>query len=166
MEDGYHRLRIRKGDERHTAFITEFGLYEWVVCFGLKNAPAVFGRFMTHVLGEYIGDFVVVYFDDIVVYSKTLEEHRKHVKRVLKKIRDEGITFKIKKCEFEVLRTEYLGHTMTGETIEMLKEKVKDIVNWPEPMTLKQIEQFRGLAGYYWSFVEKFSEKRENEATE
>src|SRR4029077_16848672 len=159
-EDGYHQLWIREGDEKHTAFITEFGLYEWVVvCFGLKNASAVFGRYMTHVLREFIGDFVVVYFDDIVIYSKPLEEHREHVNAVLRKIEDEQITFKIKKCEFEVPETEYLGHMMSGETTGMLEDKVKHILEWPEPTTLKHIEQFRGLAGYYRQFIEKFSEK-------
>jgi Reverse transcriptase (RNA-dependent DNA polymerase) len=90
MEDGYHRLRIKEGHEKYTAFITEYGLYEWLVmCFGLQNAPAEFARYMTHVLRDFIGDFVVVYFDDIVVYSKTIEEHREHVCQVLERVLQE-----------------------------------------------------------------------------
>ena len=83
MRDGYHHLRIREGDEKHTAFITEYGLFEWTVaCFGLRNAPAEFARYyMSNILMEYLNEFVVVYFDDIVIFSKNESEHEEHVLR-------------------------------------------------------------------------------------
>ena len=120
MKDGYHHLRIREGDEKHTAFITEYGLFEWTVaCFGLRNAPAEFARFMSNILIEYVNDFVVVYFDDIVIYSKDEKEHEEHVKKVLEKLRKAKVNLKIKKCEFGVKETNFLGHVVTGDTIKM-----------------------------------------------
>src|SRR5882762_3268546 len=94
MRDGYHHLRIKQGDEHQTAFLTEFGLYEWkVMCFGLKNAPAEFARYMTDNLYEFINDFVAVYFDDIIIFSKDLETHWRHVRAVLKKMKERKINF-------------------------------------------------------------------------
>jgi reverse transcriptase-like protein len=116
MRDGYHHLRIRKGDEKHTAFITEYGLYEWTVaCFGLRNAPAEFARFMNDILMEYLNDFVVVYFDDIVIFSRTEGEHWKHVKKVLQKLKEAKINLKAKKCEFTVQETSFLRHIVNGD---------------------------------------------------
>jgi hypothetical protein len=98
MKDGYHHPRIRKGDEHKTAFLTEYGLYEWkVMCFGLKNAPAEFARFMSENLREFLNDFVVVYFDDIIIYSDDLETHWKHVQRVLQRLKEKKINLKLKK---------------------------------------------------------------------
>jgi transposase InsO family protein len=114
---------------------------------------------MTNMLREFINEFVIVYFDDIVVYSKTIDEHREHVKKILQRMRKHKIHLKAKKCEFEVTKTKYLGYMMSGETAEMLEEKVKEILDWPELTDLKSIERFRGLAGYYRRFVEKFSDK-------
>src|SRR6266404_9640129 len=89
MRDGYHHLRIKKGDEHKTAFLTEYGLYEWtVVCFGLKNAPAEFARYMSDNLREYLNDFVVVYFDDIVIFSDDLETHSKHVRQMMQGLKE------------------------------------------------------------------------------
>jgi Reverse transcriptase (RNA-dependent DNA polymerase) len=89
LRDGYHHLRIREGDEKYTAFITEYGLYEWTVaCFGLKNAPAEFARYMSNILREFVNDFVVVYFDDIIIYSNNLEEHWRQVRKVLGKLKE------------------------------------------------------------------------------
>ena len=103
--DGYHHLRIREGDEHYRAFITEYGLYEWTVaCFGLRNAPAEFARFMSSNLREFLNEFVVVYFDDIIIYSDELESHWEQVKRVLQRLREKEINLKIKKCEFGVLK--------------------------------------------------------------
>ena len=130
MEDGYHRLRIRQGDEKYTAFITEYGLYEWtVMSFGLANAPAEFARFMTHILGEYINEFVTVYFDDVFIYSNTLEEHQVHVKKVLQRLRDEKITIKAQKCEFEKAEVDCLGFIVGGESSRMQPRKIQTVLN-------------------------------------
>jgi transposase InsO family protein len=160
MRDGYHHMRIRKGDEHLTAFITEYGLYEWTVaCFGLKNAPAEFARYMSNVLKPFLNDFVVVYFDDIIIFSKDEAEHWEHVKRVLRRLREAKINLKIKKCEFKVKETEFLGHIINGETLRMQREKVKAILEWPTPTAHEGIAGFRGLTGYYRQFVEKFSDR-------
>jgi hypothetical protein len=97
MRDGYHHLRI-KGDEHKTAFLTEYGLYEWkVMCFGLKNAPAEFARFMSDNLRQFLNEFVVVYFDDIIIFSDNLEDHWRHVKQVLQRLKEKGVSLKLKK---------------------------------------------------------------------
>jgi Reverse transcriptase (RNA-dependent DNA polymerase) len=137
MKDGYHHLRIREGDERHTAFLTEYGLFEWtVVCFGLRNAPAEFARFMSSILMDYLNEFVVVYFDDIVIFSENEKEHEEHVKKVLRRLKEARINLKIKKCEFGVRETSFLGDIVNGDTTRMQDEKVKAILQWPSPKIL------------------------------
>jgi Reverse transcriptase (RNA-dependent DNA polymerase) len=94
-------------------------LFEWVVaCFGLKNSPVEFARYMNDILREYMNDFVVVYFDDIIIFSTELDTHWKHVREVLGKLRERKVNLKIKKCEFTVRETEYLGHIINGETMQ------------------------------------------------
>ena len=159
MKDGYHHLRIREGGEKHTAFITEYGLFEWTVaCFGLRNAPAEFARFMSNILIDYINDFVVVYFDDIVIYSRDEKEHEEHVRRVLEKLKKAKINLKIKKCEFGVKETNFLGHVMTGDTIRMQEEKIQVILKWPTPRNLKDLERFKGMVGYYRQYIGHFTD--------
>ena len=139
MRDGYHHLRIKKGHEHRTAFLTEYGLYEWtVMCFGLKNAPAQFARYMSNNLREYLNEFVVVYFDDIVIYSDNLEDHWKHVRQVLTRLRQKGINLKLKN---------FLGHVVNGETTRMQHEKLKSILEWPTPEGCKDIEQLQATTG-------------------
>jgi RNase H-like domain found in reverse transcriptase/Reverse transcriptase (RNA-dependent DNA polymerase)/Integrase zinc binding domain/Chromo (CHRromatin Organisation MOdifier) domain/Integrase core domain len=160
MRDGYHHLRIRKGDEKYTAFITEYGLYEWTVaCFGLKNAPAEFARFMSNILRDFLNEFVVVYFDDIIIYSENLDEHWQHVERVLTKLQEARINLKVSKCEFGVRETEFLGQIINGKTTKMQQEKVKAILQWPTPKSKDEIATFRGLTGYYRQYIKKFSDK-------
>ena len=160
MRDGYHHLRIKEGSEKYTAFITEYGLFEWVVaCFGLKNAPAEFARYMSDILREYLNDFVVVYFDDIIIFSNELDAHWEHVREVLGKLRERNVNLKIKKCEFAVRETEYLGHIINGETTRMQEDKVRAILEWRTPKNCKHIQQFRGIAGYYRGYVERFTDK-------
>ena len=160
MRDGYHHMRIRKGDEHLTAFITEYGLYEWTVaCFGLKNAPAEFARYMNNVLRPFLNDFVVVYFDDIIIFSRNEEEHWEHVRKVLERLQEAKINLKIKKCEFKVMETEFLGHIINGTTMKMQQEKIKAILEWPTPTKHDEIAGFRGLAGYYRQYVENFSDR-------
>jgi hypothetical protein len=160
MRDGYHHLRIRKGDEYLTAFITEYGLYEWTVaCFGLKNAPAEFARYMSNILREFLNNFVVVYFDDIIIFSKDEETHWQHVRKVLRRLQETKVNLKVKKCEFKVTETEFLGHIINGETSKMQYEKVKAILEWPIPVNCEGIAGFRGLAGFYRQYVERFSDR-------
>jgi len=160
MRDGYHHLRIRKGDEHKTAFLTEYGLYEWtVVCFGLKNAPAEFARYMSDNLREYLNDFVVVYFDDIVIFSDDLETHWKHVRQVMQRLKEKRINLKLKKCEFAVKETNFLGHVINGNSMKMQEEKLKAILEWPTPKDCKDVEEFRGMAGYYRQYIGKFTDK-------
>jgi hypothetical protein len=162
MRDGYHHLRIKEGGEHKTAFLTEFGLYEWkVMCFGLKNAPAEFARYMTDNLYEFINDFVAIYFDDIVIFSKDLESHWRHVRTVLERMRKKKINFKLKKCVFAQKEVPYLGHIINGLTTRMQEEKLKAILEWPTPERTKDIEEFRGLTGYYRQYIDKFSDRME-----
>jgi hypothetical protein len=160
MRDGYHHLRIRKGDEHKTAFLTEFGLYEWtVMCFGLKNAPAEFARFMNRNLHDYINDFVAVYFDDIIIFSDDITTHWQQVRKVLKRLRERGVNLKLKKCVFATKEVPYLGHIIDGDTSRMQEEKLRAILEWPTPTKTKEIEGFRGLAGFYRQYIDKFSDR-------
>lgn len=162
MRDGYHHLRIKEGSEEKTAFLTEYGTYEWLVmCFGLKNAPAEFARFMSDVLREYLNDFVVVYFDDIIIFSNELDTHWRQVRQVLQTLRERKIELKIKKCEFAVTETSFLGQIVNGEYTRMQEEKIRAITEWPTPKDCKGIEEFRGLAGYYRQYIDHFSDRAE-----
>ena len=158
LRSGYHQIRMREGDEWKTAFKTKLGLYEWVVMpFGLTNAPSTFMRLMNHMLRAYIGKFVVVYFDDILIYSKSVEEHAQHVSLVLDVLRKEKLYANLKKCTFCVLSCKFLGYIVTGDGIKVDEEKVKAIQDWPTPTSVKEVRSFLGLAGFYRRFIRDFS---------
>jgi hypothetical protein len=114
---------------------------------------------MSDILREYLNDFVVVYFDDIIIFSSELDAHWEHVREVLGKLRERNVNLKIKKCEFAVRETEYLGHIINGETTRMQEDKVRAILEWPTPKNCKHIQQFRGITGYYRGYVERFTDK-------
>ena len=158
ITNAYHRIRIKPGHEWKTAFRTKYGHYEYLVMpFGLTNAPATFQRFIFSVLEEYLDIFVVAYLDDILVFSKTLEDHVKHNKLVLSKLRDAKVTLKLKKCEFHVQETGFLGYRISLDGLGMEEDKVKSILEWPTPKNVKEVQQFLGLANYYRKIIDGYA---------
>ncbi|KAH9686118.1 Endonuclease [Citrus sinensis] len=158
LKSGYHQIRIREGDEWKTAFKTKYGLYEWLVMpFGLSNAPSTFMRLMNHVLRAFIGKFVVVYFDDILIYSKGLDEHIEHLQSVLTVLRKEKLYANLKKCSFCTNQIVFLGYVVSAKGIDVDEEKVKAIKEWPTPKSVSEVRSFHGLASFYRRFVKDFS---------
>ena len=158
LRSGYHQIRMKLGDEWKTAFKTKFGLYEWLVMpFGLTNALSTFMRLMNEVLRAFIGKFVVVYFDDILIYSKSMDEHLDHLRAVFNALRDARLFGNLEKCTFCTDRVAFLGYVVTPQGIEVDKSKIEAIQGWPVPTTITQVRSFLGLAGFYRRFVKDFS---------
>ena len=158
LRSGYHQLRVKDEDISKTAFRTRYGHYEFLVMpFGLTNAPAVFMDLMNRVFSEYLDKFVIVFIDDILVYSKTREEHEDNLRTVLEILRKKQLYAKFSKCEFWLQEVAFLGHVVSEKGIEMDPAKVDAITKWPRPSTVTEVRSFLGLAGYYRRFVEGFS---------
>ncbi|VVA38897.1 PREDICTED: reverse mRNAase, partial [Prunus dulcis] len=158
LRSGYHQIRIREGDEWKTAFKTPDGLYEWLVMpFGMSNAPSTFMRVMTHVLRPYIGKFLVVYFDDILIYSHSKEDHLQHLRTIFHMLRQEKLFVNLKKCSFLQDQVLFLGFIVSAAGISADPDKVHAIVNWPLPSTLTETRSFHGLASFYRRFIPSFS---------
>jgi hypothetical protein len=158
LRSGYHQLRIKEDDIPKTAFKTRFGHYEFTVFpFGLTNAPGVFMSLMNGVFREYLDKFVQVFIDDILIYSRTTEEHDEHLRLVLQCLREHKLYGKLSKCSFYQSRIHYLGHVISGEGIAVDPAKVEAIMEWPAPTNVTEVRSFMGLAGYYRRFVEGFS---------
>jgi len=154
----YHLVRIAEGDEWKTAFRTCYGTFEWsVMPFGLTNTPAAFQRFMNNVFSNLLDVCVVVYLDDILIYSDDITQHRKHVKEVLKRLRKAELYAKAEKCEFHSDSVEYLGYVLSSSGLTMSDTKVKTIQEWPEPKKIKDIQSFLGFANFYRCFIFNYS---------
>lgn len=158
LKSGYHQIRIKEGDEWKTAFKTIEGLYEWIVMpFELTNAPSTFMRLMNEVLKDFIGRFVVVYLDDILIYSRTKEEHLENLRLVLERLHKEKLSINLEKCDFLKKELVYLGFVVSKGTLKMDPSKVEAIFNWPLPRTGIEVRSFHGLAQFYRKFVRNFS---------
>lgn len=155
---GYWQVGIAEESVEMTAFSVDGGHYEWLrMPFGLTNAPGTFERLMEKILGEYIGEFVFVYLDDILIASKNWTEHKENIRKVLIRLRESGLKLKPKKCKFLMEEIEFLGHTITKDGLKMNREKRKAIENFPMPKNVKDIQKFLGLCGYYRKFIKGFA---------
>jgi hypothetical protein len=155
LRSGYHQLRIRPSDIPKTTFITKYGLYEFtVMSFGLTNAPAFFMNLMNM---DYLDKFVVVFIDDILIYSQSEEEHADHLRMVLQRLIEHQLYAKLSKCEFWISEVLFLGHIINKEGLVVDPKKVADILNWKAPTDAQGIKSFIGMARYYRRFIEGFS---------
>jgi hypothetical protein len=158
LRSGYHQLKIRESDIPKTAFRTRYGLYEYIMMsFGLTNVPAYFMYLMNKVFMEYLDKFVVVFIDDILIFSKMMEEHEEHLRLVLEKLRSNQLYVKFSKCEFWLTKVIFLGHVISAGGVLVDPDKVKDVLNWMPPTTASEIQSFLGLTGYYRRFIKDFS---------
>src|SRR4051812_1361738 len=159
LNSGYHQLRVHEDDTSKTAFRTRYGLYEFtVVPFGLTGAPAAFMKFVQFLFHHLLDRSVVVFVDDILIYSKTESEHRHHVKEVLDILRKNRLYAKLSKCQLFQSSVTFLGHVLSENGLSMEADKLKAMNEWPRPQNRKQILSFLGLCGYYRSFIENFSQ--------
>jgi hypothetical protein len=158
LRSGYHQVRVKEEDIPKTAFRTRYGHHEFLVMsFRLTNKSAVFMDTMNKVFHDYLDQFTVVFIDDILIYSKMLEEHEEHLWKVLERLRSEKLYAKLEKCEFWLDSVSFLGHVISGKGVAVDQEKVKAVVEWTRPTSVFEIRSFLGLAGYYRRFIEGFS---------
>ncbi|GJR95207.1 putative reverse transcriptase domain-containing protein [Tanacetum coccineum] len=154
----YHQLRVREEDIPKTAFITRYGHYEFrVMPFGWTNAPAVFMDLINRVCKPYLDKFVIVFIDDILIYSRNEKEHEEHLKTILKLLKKEELYAKFSRCEFWINTVKFLGHVIDSSGIHVDPTKIEAVKNWASPTTPSKLRQFLGLAGYYRRFNEGFS---------
>ncbi|KAA0047130.1 reverse transcriptase [Cucumis melo var. makuwa] len=158
LRSGYHQLRIKDGDVPKTTFRSRYGHYEFIVMsFGLTNAPTMFMDLMNRVFREFLDTFVIVFIDDILIYSKMEAEHEEHLRIVLQTLRDNKLYAKFSKCEFWLKQVSFLGHVVSKAGVSVDPAKIEAVTGWTQPSTVSEVRSFLGLAGYYRRFVENFS---------
>ena len=158
LRSSYHQLKIRSEDVPKTAFKTRYGHYEFLVMpFGLTNAPTVFMDLMNRIFQPYLDQFVIVFIDDILIYSGSKEDHEEHLRVVLQILRENQLYAKFSKCQFWLDSVAFLGHVILAEGVYVDPQKIEAIVNWKPPTNVTEIRSFLGLTRYYRKFVEGFS---------
>ncbi|KAL0543907.1 hypothetical protein IC582_019012 [Cucumis melo] len=158
LRSGYHQLRIKDGDVPKTTFHSRYGHYEFIVMsFGLTNAPAVFMDLMNKVFREFLDTFVIVFIDDILIYSKMEAEHEEHLRMVLQTLWDNKLYAKFSKCAFWLKQVSFLGNVVSKAGVFVDPAKIEAVTSWPRPSTVSEVRSFLGLVGYYRRFVENFS---------
>ncbi|GAU35775.1 hypothetical protein TSUD_61360 [Trifolium subterraneum] len=158
LRSGYHQIRVKTEDVPKTAFRTRYGHYEYTVMpFGVTTAPGVFMEYMNRIFHSFLDKFVVVFIDDILVYSKSEEEHKEHLRIVLQVLKEKKLYAKLSKCELWLKEVSFLGHVISSGGIAVDPAKVDAVMKWGTPESVSEIRSFLGLAGYYRRFIEGFS---------
>jgi hypothetical protein len=158
LASGYWQVEMKPEDREKTAFITQFGTFQFkVMPFGLCNAPATFQRLMDEVLQGILWDFVVVYLDDLNIYSRNFDEHLSHLRDVFDRLRQAGLKLNPEKCKFASSELVFLGHVIDSQGIRTDPEKIEKVKKFPIPKTITQLRSFLGLASYYRKFIRDFS---------
>jgi hypothetical protein len=151
-------MRVKEEDIPKTAFRTRYGHYEYLVMpFGVTNAPTIFMDYMNRIFHPFLDKFVVVFIDDILIYSKSEEEHKEHLRLVLQLLKEKQLYANLGKCEFWLEEVKFLGHVISKEGIAVDPSKVEAVAAWERPKTATEIRSFVGLAGYYRRFIEGFA---------
>ncbi|TYK22470.1 retrotransposon protein, putative, Ty3-gypsy subclass [Cucumis melo var. makuwa] len=159
LRSGYHQLKVRESDIAKTTFRMRYGHYEFrVMTFGLRNAPAVFMDLMNKIIHQYLDQFVIVFINDILVYSNEREVHEEHMRIVLRTLRDRQLYAKFSKCELWLEQVVFFGHLVSAKGVSVDLQKVEAFVNWERPTSAIEVRSFLGLAGYYRRFIENFSQ--------
>jgi hypothetical protein len=157
LRSGYHQVLMAAGDVEKTAFCTHEGLFEFLVMsFGLTNAPTTFQALMNDILRPFLHRFVLVFFDDILIFSASWAKHLQHIRAILTKLREHQLFMKKSKCMFGSEEVSYLGHVISVVDVAMDGQKVRAVVEWPVPQSTRVVRVFLGLAGYYWHFIHDY----------
>lgn len=155
---GYHQVPMDPDSMDKTGFVTPQGTYEFkVMPFGLTSAPATYQRMMANLMGEYVGQFTMVFIDDVIVYSRNMEEHQEHLRLVLEKCQKAGLRLKFKKCSFGANVVNYLGHTISANGVLPHEHNLHKIQNFPTPRSADEVRSFLGTTGYYRRFISKYA---------